>query len=212
MFQSLQPVEKREQSIREEVLHKGFLWSRFFMLYGAINPQLDVCGLLFQGLLQEAFFAVSLFPACGHKLSLFSICVRDRALKAQQTVLITSPASTTRQQIFVCESLYELFSAYINKEGTSPSIFLVRRGKIEMAALEEIKFENMTYMTYRQTSTQATGFMALCSCYERALNKPCGQEYLWRGKAIKENPGISNLILGLLRGMNLVISLKVADR
>lgn len=80
-----------------------------------------------------------------------------------------------------------------------------------MAALEEIKFENMTYMTYRQTSIQGTGFMESCSCYERALNKPCGQKYLWRGEEIKECPGISNLILRLLGGMSLVISLKVAD-
>lgn len=69
-----------------------------------------------------------------------------------------------------------------------------------MAVLEEIKFENMTYMTYRQTSIQGTGFMESCSCYERALNKPCGQKYLWRGEEIKESPGISNLILRLLGG------------
>lgn len=63
-----------------------------------------------------------LFSACGHRLCLFRICLRERALKAQQTVF-RSPASTTSQQIFVCENSYELFSAYINKEGTSPSIF-----------------------------------------------------------------------------------------
>lgn len=132
-------------------------------------------------------------------------------MKAQQTVFTRSPASSTSQQIFVCESLYELFSAYINKEGTSPSIFLVRIRKIEMTALEEIKFENMTYMTYRQTSIQATGFMESCSCYGRAHNKPWGQKYLWRGEAIKESPGISNLILRLLRGMSLAVSLKAVD-
>lgn len=77
-----------------------------------------------------------------------------------------------------------------------------------MAALKEIKFENITY---RQTSVQATGFMESHSCYERALNKPWGQKYLWRGEVIKESPGISNLILRLLSGMSLVVSLKAAD-
>lgn len=85
-----------------------------------------------------------LFPVCGHRLHLFRISLRDRALKAQRTVFTRSPASSTSQQMFVCENLYELFSAYINKEETSPSIFLVRIRKIEMAALEEIKIENMT--------------------------------------------------------------------
>lgn len=99
------------------------------------------------GFITGGFFCCQLwhlFPACGHRLRLFRISLRDRALKAQQTVFTRSPASSTRQQMFVCENLYELFSAYINKEGTSPSIFLVRIRKIEMAALEEIKFENMT--------------------------------------------------------------------
>lgn len=91
-----------------------------------------------------------------------------------------------KDSTFLCVSLYELFSASINKEGTSPSIFLVRITKIEMAALEEIKFENMRYMTYRQKSIQGTGFMESGSCCERAHNKPCGQKYLWRGKQSKK--------------------------
>lgn len=141
-------MEKREQSIRKEVLHKGFLWSRFF--YVVWCYQHVAVGCLWNpspGFITVDCFCCQLwhlFPSCGHRLRLFRINLRDRALKAQQTVLTRSPASSTRHQMFVCENLYELFSAYINKERTSPSIFLVRIRKIEMAAFEEIKFENMT--------------------------------------------------------------------
>lgn len=55
-----------------------------------------------------------------------------------------SLASHTSQQIFICESLFELFSACISKEGASPPLFLVRIRKIGMVALGNIEYEHMT--------------------------------------------------------------------
>lgn len=58
------------------------------------------------GFTTEGFFCCqpqNLFPACGHRLRLFRICLRDKALKTQQTVFSRSPASSERQHIFVCE-------------------------------------------------------------------------------------------------------------
>lgn len=65
-------------------------------------------------------------------------------MKAQQTVFTGSPAGSTSQQFFVCEGLYEIFSAHISKEGASLPLFLVRIRKIEMAGLGNIKYEKMT--------------------------------------------------------------------
>lgn len=63
-----------------------------------------------------------LFPACDHRLYLFGNCLRERALKAQQIVFTASPTSSTSQEIFVCESSYDLFSACVSEEeGISPS-------------------------------------------------------------------------------------------
>lgn len=99
----------------------------------------------FQGYITGGFVADRhLLPACGHRLYLFRSCLRKKALKAQQPLFTGSPVSSTSQQFFVCETLYELFSAYVSKEGASPPLFLVRIRKIEMAALGNIKYENMT--------------------------------------------------------------------
>lgn len=123
MFQSNWPVENRERSIRkEEDSTKAGGGADFLccMVPSTCSSWSSVES--FSRVHYRKLFcwqAWHLFPACGHRLYLFRSCLRERALKAQQSVFTGSSASSTSQQIFICESLYE--HLYKWRGGISPS-------------------------------------------------------------------------------------------
>jgi len=82
--------------------------------------------------------------------------LRKKVLETQQTALAANPASGSSQQILVCQSLSELLSIHINKEWTSLPLFLESIRKIEMVAIGNTKYEDMSqankptgYKTYQ---------------------------------------------------------------
>lgn len=146
MYQLNQIIKSREQNIKRVGQHRGCLWRRNFMQHNDVNlQQMVLCGVHLWHKLEEAFFlAGKSHLAYGPGLYLLGSWLRKKVLETQQTVLAATPASGCSQQMLVCKSLFELLSTHINKEGASPPLFLESIRKIEMAAIGNTKYENMS--------------------------------------------------------------------